>query len=67
MLETDNQTRERKTPMCPACIATMTFLVAGSASTGGLTALAAKKFRRKSAAKIIINNPQKTRTHHDNN
>jgi hypothetical protein len=46
--------------MCPACIATMTFLVAGSASTGGLTALAAKKF-------LITNNPQKTGIHHDNN
>ena len=34
--------------MCPACIATMTLLVAGSASTGGLSALVAKKFRRKS-------------------
>jgi hypothetical protein len=37
--------------MCPACIATMTFLVAGSASTGGLTALATKKFRRKAVRK----------------
>ena len=34
--------------MCPACIATMTLLVAGSASTGGLSALVAKKFRPKS-------------------
>jgi hypothetical protein len=34
--------------MCPACIATMTLLVAGSTSTGGLSALVAKKFRRKS-------------------
>jgi len=42
--------------MCPVCIATMTVVVAGSASTGGLTALVAKKFRRKSDAKLVTNN-----------
>jgi hypothetical protein len=52
--------------MCPVCIATMTMVVAGSASTGGLTALVAKKFRRKVDAKLITNNPEETRTHHDN-
>jgi hypothetical protein len=41
------------------------MVVAGSASTGGLTALVAKKFRRKGDAKLIANNPQQTRTHHD--
>jgi hypothetical protein len=51
--------------MCPACIATMTFLVAGSASTGGLTALATRKFRRKAGAKTITGNSQETRAHHD--
>jgi hypothetical protein len=51
--------------MCPVCIATVTLFVAGSASTGGLTALAAKKFRPKSDAKIITNNPEQTRIHHD--
>ena len=51
--------------MCPACIATMTFLVAGSASTGGLTALATRKFRRKAGAKTITGNSQKTRAHYD--
>jgi hypothetical protein len=34
------------------------MVVAGSASTGGLTALVAKKFCRKGGAKLIINNPQ---------
>jgi len=34
----------------------MTVVVAGSASTGGLTALVAKKFRRKSDAKLVTNN-----------
>jgi hypothetical protein len=51
--------------MCPVCIATMTLVVAGSASTGGLTALVTKKFRRKGDAKLITNNPEQTRTHHD--
>jgi hypothetical protein len=52
--------------MCPVCIATMTMVVAGSASTGGLTALVAKKFRRKGGTKLITNNPEQTRTDHDN-
>ena len=47
--------------MCLACIATMTLLVAGSASTGGLTALVAKKFRRKRDANAIIPNPDQRR------
>jgi hypothetical protein len=51
--------------MCPVCIATMTMVVAGSASTGGLTALVAKKFRRKSDAKPVTNNLEQTRIHHD--
>ena len=29
--------------MCPACIATVTWIVAGAASSGGLAALAVKK------------------------
>jgi hypothetical protein len=37
--------------MCPACIATMALIVAGATSTGGLTALVAKKLRAKSGAK----------------
>jgi hypothetical protein len=47
--------------MCPACIATMTFLIAGSASTGGLTAVMAKKFCRKSDAKTAAPNQEKFR------
>lgn len=49
--------------MCPVCIATMTMVVAGSASTGGLTALVAKKFRRKGDAKLITNDSEQTRIH----
>jgi hypothetical protein len=51
--------------MCPVCIATMTMVVAGSASTGGLTALVAKKFRRRGDAKLITRNPEPSRTHGD--
>jgi hypothetical protein len=43
--------------MCPACIATVTLLVAGSASSGGLTTLVAKKFRRKNDPKTMVGNP----------
>jgi hypothetical protein len=41
------------------------MFVAGSASTGGLTALVTKKFRRKGDAKLITHNPELTRIHHD--
>jgi hypothetical protein len=41
------------------------MVVAGSASTGGLSALVAKKFRRKSDAKLVANNLKQTRIHHD--
>jgi hypothetical protein len=41
------------------------MVVAGSASTGGLTALVAKKFRRKNDAKLVANNLKQTRIHHD--
>jgi hypothetical protein len=43
----------------------MTFLVAGSASTGGLTALATRKFRHQAGAKTITGNSQKTRASQD--
>jgi hypothetical protein len=53
--------------MCPACIATVTLLVAGSASTGGLTTLVAKKFRRKNDPKTIVRNPEPRKIHPDYN
>ena len=37
--------------MCPVCIATVTIYLAGTASTGGLSALVARNFRRRSDAK----------------
>jgi hypothetical protein len=35
--------------MCPACLATISMIVAGALSTGGVTALAAKTLLRKMA------------------
>jgi hypothetical protein len=40
--------------MCPFCLATMGLIVAGAASTGGLTALAVKVFRKKNGAGEIV-------------
>jgi len=39
--------------MCPACIATAALLVTKASSTGGLTALVAKKLHSKTSAKSI--------------
>ncbi len=39
--------------MCPACILTMALIYAGLTSTGGLTALAIKKFHAKTGATKI--------------
>jgi hypothetical protein len=36
--------------MCPACIATGVWLVAGAASAGGAAALLVKKLRKKNGA-----------------
>jgi hypothetical protein len=36
--------------MCPVCIASAALMITGIMSTGGLTALAAKKFHVKSSA-----------------
>lgn len=37
--------------MCPACLATVAWITAGTASTGGLAAYLFRKIRRKSGAK----------------
>ena len=39
--------------MCPACIATAAWVVAGVTSAGGLSALAVKQIRAKTSAKKI--------------
>jgi hypothetical protein len=36
--------------MCPACMASAALIITGIVSTGGLTALAAKKFHAKNHA-----------------
>ncbi len=37
--------------MCPACLATISMIVAGAISTGGVTVLAAKAFGGKRGSK----------------
>jgi hypothetical protein len=41
--------------MCPFCLATMGMIVAGTASTGGLAALALILARKKNAEEIVPN------------
>ena len=43
--------------MCPFCISTLGLIVAGSVSTGGLAALAAKISRKKNNASEVTRNP----------
>jgi hypothetical protein len=40
--------------MCPVCVATVTIYLAGTASTGGLSALVARNLRRRNHAKATI-------------
>ncbi len=47
--------------MCPFCLATMGLIVAGAASTGGLTVLAMKVSRKKNGATEVVPNPNQTR------
>ncbi|HXM60695.1 MAG TPA: hypothetical protein VN950_07535 [Terriglobales bacterium] len=42
--------------MCPFCLATMGFVVAGAVSTGVLAALAVKVSRKRNGAEEIISN-----------
>jgi len=46
--------------MCPACLATISMIVAGAVSTGGVTALAAKAFRRTRDSKVASKGGDKT-------
>ena len=45
---------ERRLRMCPACLATLAMMVAGTASTGGVAAVLMRKFRAKIGAKRIV-------------
>jgi hypothetical protein len=47
--------------MCPFCLATMGLIVAGTASAGGLTALAVKVSRKKTGATEGVPNSNQTR------
>ena len=40
--------------MCPACLATLAMIVAGTASTGGVAAVLMHEFRARFGAKKII-------------
>jgi hypothetical protein len=44
--------------MCPACLATLAMMAAGAASTGGLAAVLANKFRVKIRAKKMVGNSE---------
>jgi hypothetical protein len=44
--------------MCPACIASAAWAVAGVTSTGGLTVLVAAKLRTKSGARKMSTQPK---------
>ena len=49
---------ERRSFVCPVCIATMTLIIAGTTSTGGLTTLVVQKLRAKNSAKKISPQPK---------
>lgn len=40
--------------MCPACLATLAMMVAGTASTGGVAAVLIQKFRVKKGVKKMV-------------
>jgi hypothetical protein len=40
--------------MCPACLASLAMIVAGTATTGGLAAVLVNKFRVKRGAKKMV-------------
>jgi hypothetical protein len=45
--------------MCPFCLATVGLIVAGTASTGGMAALAVKLSRKNKAKETIPNSEEK--------
>jgi len=40
--------------MCPACLATLAMIVAGTASTGGVAAVLIRRFRVKKGVKKMV-------------
>jgi hypothetical protein len=47
----NGEAKSKEEHMCPACIASAALMITGILSTGGLTALAAKKMHAKNDAK----------------
>jgi len=45
--------------MCPFCLATVGLIVAGTASTGGMAALAVRLVRKNNAKEIIMNSNER--------
>jgi hypothetical protein len=52
--------------MCPFCVATVGFVVAGAVSTGGLAAWAVKLSRRKNTRNEPMSNVTERSTHDGN-
>jgi hypothetical protein len=50
--------------MCPACMAALAMVIAGTTSTGGLAAILVNKFRAKDSAKetIVVRKVKETET-----
>jgi hypothetical protein len=53
-----------ESPMCPACMAALAMVIAGTTSTGGLAAILVNKFRAKAGAKetIVVRKVKETET-----
>jgi len=49
--------------MCPACLASLAMIVAGTASTGGVAAVLMHKFRVKRGAKKMVGAGRSEWTH----
>jgi hypothetical protein len=52
--------------MCPVCIATAALIAASATSTGGLSAIVAKKFRSQAHAEVLPAQPEPKENNHDN-
>ena len=53
--------------MCPFCWTTMGLVVAGAASTGGLTALAVKVSRKSRTGEVLPNSEERKNQNVDQN
>lgn len=53
--------------MCPFCLSTVGLVVAGAVSTGGLTALAVKVFRKNRTGEVLPNSEERKNQNVDQN